>query len=174
MIWVMKETILKKTTTICRLLVLSNQEASNSELMEGVNFWTNKYARATIRSLQASRRLPPNSWLGVGLKMAWQLVTLKHFGPDNHYGPCDSGSLVHWWGAINPLFSADNGRRYIFYHQYCFHLCDNDSCIPRRQTGYNPSIWIPGNNICIDKGMIPFREKVHFKVHKPDEYKIWL
>ena len=138
MIRVMNETILKKTTTICRLLVLSNQEALNSELIEGVNFWTNKYARATIRSLQASRRLPPNSWLGVGLKMAWQLVTLKHFGPDNRYGPCDSGSLVHWWGAINPLFSADNGRRYIFYHQYFFHLCGNDSCIPRRQKGYNP------------------------------------
>ena len=39
-------------------------------------------------------------------------------------------------------------------------------------TARSSSIWIPGNNICIDKGMIPFREKVHFKVHKPDEYKI--
>ena len=66
-----------------------------------------------------------------------------------------------------------------------FHLCDNDSYVPRGQAGYNPvsklgtiysvvtekfsSVWKPGKNICIDEGMIPFRGKVHFKVYNPDK-----
>ena len=48
MIWVMKETILKNTTTICSLLVLSNQEASNSERIEAVNFWTNMLEQQSV------------------------------------------------------------------------------------------------------------------------------
>ena len=56
-----------------------------------------------------------------------------------------------------------------------FQLCDNDSYVPRGQTGYKPfskpghtylvvterfsSVWKSGQNICIDAGMIPFGEK---------------
>ena len=65
-----------------------------------------------------------------------------------------------------------------------FHLCDNDNYVPR-QAGYNPvnklgtiysvvtekfsSVWMPGKNICIEEGKIPFRGKVHFKVYNPDK-----
>ena len=30
-------------------------------------------------------------------------------------------------------------------------------------------VWKPSKNICIDEGMIPFREKVHFKVYNSDK-----
>ena len=65
------------------------------------------------------------------------------------------------------------------------HLSDNRNYILRGQRGYNPlfklgevydniltrfkTVWYPGQHMCIDEGMIPFRGKVHVRVYAPDK-----
>ncbi|XP_044182103.1 piggyBac transposable element-derived protein 4-like [Acropora millepora] len=63
--------------------------------------------------------------------------------------------------------------------------------VPRGQAGYNSvsklgttysvvtekfsNVWKPGQNVCIDEGMIPFSGKVHFNRYnpgKPDKYDV--
>ena len=57
-----------------------------------------------------------------------------------------------------------------------FYLCDNDSYVPRGQAGCEPvsklstiysvvtakfsSVWKSGKIVCINEGIIPFREKL--------------
>jgi hypothetical protein len=74
-----------------------------------------------------------------------------------------------------------------------FHLADSNQCPKRGEEGYNPlkklgvphnmlqqafrTVWRPGQKICIDEGVVPFRGRVHFRTFnkdKPDKYGIKL
>ena len=64
-----------------------------------------------------------------------------------------------------------------------FHLADNDHYIPRGQSGYDPlfklgtfyhtvtnnfsTYWLPGREIAVDEGLVPFNGRIHFKVYNP-------
>ena len=66
-----------------------------------------------------------------------------------------------------------------------FHLSDNSNYIPRGQRGYDPlfklgqvyknilaqfiNVYYPGQHVCIDEGMVPFRGKIHMRVYVPDK-----
>ena len=71
------------------------------------------------------------------------------------------------------------------------HCCNNSEYILKFQPGYNPkkkfgeilltlkgefsTLWTPQQHISKDKGMVPFKGHIHFRVYnrnKPDKYRI--
>ncbi|XP_066270739.1 LOW QUALITY PROTEIN: piggyBac transposable element-derived protein 4-like [Branchiostoma lanceolatum] len=88
-----------------------------------------------------------------------------------------------------PFFPSIMSRsRFLLIFRF-FHLSDNDTYRPRGHPEYNPlhklgtiyetlvekfkTTWYPGQQICIDEGMVPFRGNIHFRTYnqnKPDKY----
>ena len=84
-----------------------------------------------------------------------------------------------------PFYPSIMSRDFFMNILSFLHLSDNRNYIPRGQRGYNPlfklgevydniltrfkTVWYPGQHVCIDEGMIPFRGKVHMRVYAPDK-----
>ena len=84
-----------------------------------------------------------------------------------------------------PFYPGIMSRDYFMNILSFFHLSDNSNYIPRGQRGYDPlfklgqvyenilarfrNVWYPGQHVCIDEGMIPFRGKIHMRVYAPDK-----
>ena len=159
-------------------------------LFDEIKSQTNKYARETIESLQLRDRLtqtsrfrswPENGVTSGEIKTFLALIIAM--------GLVNQEDIRDYWSTdevlATPFFSQIMARDKFMNILTFFHLCDNDSYVPRGQAGYNSvgklgtiysvvtekfsSVWKPGKNICIDEGMIPFRGKVHFKVYNPDK-----
>ncbi|CAH1239258.1 PGBD4 [Branchiostoma lanceolatum] len=84
-----------------------------------------------------------------------------------------------------PFFPSIMTRnRFLLIFRF-FHLSDNDTYRPRGHPEYNPlhklgtiyetlvekfkTTWYPGQQICIDEGMVPFRGNIHFRTYNPDK-----
>ena len=84
-----------------------------------------------------------------------------------------------------PFYPSIMSRDFFMNILSFLHLSDNRNYILRGQRGYNPlfklgevydniltrfkTVWYPGQHVCIDEGMIPFRGKVHMRVYAPDK-----
>ena len=84
-----------------------------------------------------------------------------------------------------PFYPSIMSRDFFMNILSFLHLSDNNNYIPRGERGYNPlfklgkvyenilsrfkNVWYPGQHVCIDEGMIPFRGKVHMRVYAPDK-----
>ena len=147
-------------------------------LFDEIKSQTNKYARETIESLQRRDRLaqtsrfrswPENGVTSGEIKAFLALIVAM--------GLVNQEDIRDYWSTdevlSTPFFSQIMSRDKFMNILIFFHLSDNDSYVPRGQAGYNPvsklgttysvvtekfsSVWKPGQNVCIDEGMIPFR-----------------
>ena len=82
-----------------------------------------------------------------------------------------------------PFFSEVMTRDYFLNILSFLHLANNDTYIRRGQDGYEPTqklgtiyanivsrfttAWCPGQALCIDEGLVPYRGRIHFRVYNP-------
>ena len=147
---------------------------------------TNRYAKsylenATLRQFSRLKRWPAEG-ITVSDMKCFIACTIA-------MGLTVQEDLADYWSTdlvmLTPFYPSTMSRDFFFNILTFFHLSDNANYVVRGQNGYNPlaklgvvyqnildrfkSVYYPGQHVCIDEGMIPFRGKVHMRVYTPDK-----
>ena len=125
----------------------------------------------------------------------WDQWRQNDFITLNFYFGIVKDLLHHYWSVDSvmstPIPRSVMSRQEFFSIMSFLHCCDSSDYLERGQPGYNPwkkigkvfailqerfrAIWTPWHQISIDKGTIPFKGNIHFKVFNPtklDKYGI--
>ena len=147
---------------------------------------TNRYAKsylenATLRQFSRLKRWPAEG-ITVSDMKCFIACTIA-------MGLTVQEDLADYWSTdpvmLTPFYPSTMSRDFFFNILTFFHLSDNANYVVRGENGYNPlaklgvvyqnildrfkSVYYPGQHVCIDEGMIPFRGKVHMRVYAPDK-----
>ena len=147
---------------------------------------TNRYAQAYLdnNNLRTNSRFSQWPTDGITVNIMRTFIALIVA-----MGLVDQESVPDYWSTdpiISMPFYSGVMPRDMFLNILSFlHLSDNQAYIPRGRPGYQPlaklgivyqnivqrfgEVWSPGEHLCIDEAMIPFRGKTHMRVYAPDK-----
>ena len=177
----------EKTRSIDFVSLFLNDEDYRDILLE-----TNRYASSYLSKEELSSFSRFKSWPKDGITIddikAFFALTVA-------MGVIVQQDLADYWSTdtllLTPFFGQVMPRDSFLNILSFLHLSDNELYIPKGEVGYDPlkklgvfypnilsrfaHVWSPGQNICIDEGLVPYRGKVHFHVYnpgKPNKYGI--